>query len=267
MVGDHLQALVSKLETSTDTSPIGGPVVAFTPDDLDVIKGGPDGRRAFLDRAVFNRFPAYLRESRAYTRALKGRNRLLKERVAPDYLETWDQTLATTGARLWTRRRALLTELAPRAVNAFAAIGRTADPARYEYEPSHVELDFASADEAALAKALHEALVTRRPRDLERGFTSVGPHTDDLEIRLGERLARGDAGPDRRNGRRPRERAGQRGLPRRLRAVHDLHAAPADRHHPDADGPDIGAGRRHFTGLRSRSQSCGGGSAQGSRSR
>ena len=40
-------------------------VVAFTPDDLEVVKGGPEVRRAFLDRAVFNRFPAYLREHRA----------------------------------------------------------------------------------------------------------------------------------------------------------------------------------------------------------
>ena len=54
-------------------------VVAFTPDDLQVVKGGPDGRRGFLDRAVFNRFPAFLSESREYARALKSRNRLLKE--------------------------------------------------------------------------------------------------------------------------------------------------------------------------------------------
>jgi DNA replication and repair protein RecF len=165
-------------------------VVAFTPDDLEVVKGGPDERRQFLDRAVFNRFPAYLRESRAYARALKGRNRLLKERVAPEYLESWDQALASTGGRLWTRRRALLSELGPRAVAAFAAIGRTEDPASYSYAPVHLEADFGTADEAALARALYQALWTRRQRDLERGFTSVGPHADDVEIHLGERLAR-----------------------------------------------------------------------------
>ena len=165
-------------------------VVAFTPDDLGVVKGGPDERRQFLDRAVFNRFPAYLRESRGYARALKGRNRLLKERVAPEYLESWDQALASGGARLWIRRRALLVELAPRAVAATGAIGRTTDPARYAYAPVHLEVDFASADEDALARALYEALRSRRARDLERGFTSVGPHADDVEIRLGERLAR-----------------------------------------------------------------------------
>ena len=165
-------------------------VVAFTPDDLDVVKGGPDGRRQFLDRAVFNRFPAYLRESRAYSRALKGRNRLLKDRVAAAYLESWDETLSTTGARLWTRRRSLLAEVAPRAVAAFAAIGRTASPPSYAYSPAHLEMDFAAAEEVELARALHEALVARRERDLERGFTSVGPHADDVEIRIGEHLAR-----------------------------------------------------------------------------
>jgi len=165
-------------------------VVAFTPDDLDVVKGGPDGRRQFIDRAVFNRFPAFLRESRAYGRALKNRNKLLKERVSPDYLETWDLALAQAGARVWSRRRALLKELAPRAQAAFAAIGRTVDPARYEYTPSHMSIDFAAADEPALVQALLDVLVARRGRDLERGFTSAGPHADDLEIALGERSAR-----------------------------------------------------------------------------
>ncbi|MBX5481208.1 MAG: DNA replication and repair protein RecF [Myxococcaceae bacterium] len=190
--GGLRQAYVDGKRASSLEEYFGGvAVVAFTPDDLDVVKGGPEGRRQFLDRAVFNRFPAYLRESRAYGRALKGRNRLLKDHVAPDYLESWDVTLSQTGARLWTRRRALLTELAPRAVAAFAAIGRTVDPAAYTYAPAHLDdVDFQSAAEPALARALHEALVRRRARDLERGFTSVGPHADDLEIRLGERLAR-----------------------------------------------------------------------------
>lgn len=165
-------------------------VVAFTPDDLEVIKGGPDRRRWFLDRAVFNRFPAYLKESREYTKALKSRNKLLKEGADRSYLEAFDLTLARTGARLWARRRALMGELAPRASVAFAAIGRTADPARYTYSPSYLELDFAQADEAALAEALLAVLAERLPRDSERGFTSVGPHADDLGVKLGERSAR-----------------------------------------------------------------------------
>lgn len=168
--------------------------VAFTPDDLDVVKGGPDGRRQFLDRAVFNRFPAYLRESRAYAKALKGRNRLLKDRADPSYLAAFDEALAKAGARVWTRRRALMDELAPRAANAFSAIARTAAPATFRYEANALKLPedqpFASADENALSTQFLERLKQRMPRDLERGFTSIGPHSDDLDLHLGGHLAR-----------------------------------------------------------------------------
>lgn len=165
-------------------------VVAFTPDDLEVIKGGPDRRRWFLDRAAFNRFPAFLKESREYGRALKGRNRLLKEGAARAYVAAFDEALAKVGARIWSRRRALLAELGPRAEQAFATIGRTPEPARYRYQPSHVDVDFATASEEALAAALQAALEARGERDAERGFTSVGPHADDLSVALGGRPAR-----------------------------------------------------------------------------
>lgn len=165
-------------------------VVAFTPDDLAVIKGGPEGRRGFLDRAVFNRFPAFLKESRVYARALKSRNRLLREGAAPLYLEVYDETLARSGARIWTRRRALLEELSPRAEKAFAEIGRSEDPARYQYVLSQLDPGLAEESEPVLESALRKALRDRTPRDAERGFTSVGPHADDLEVRIGEHAAR-----------------------------------------------------------------------------
>ena len=166
-------------------------VVAFTPDDLMVVKGGPDGRRGFLDRSVFNRWPAYLQESREYQRALKSRNRLLKEHAAPASLPAWDSTLARVGATLWVRRRALLQEITARATNAFQRIGRAAAPAHYDYAPLKIEpLNFATATQSELEEALLRALQTRLQRDLERGFTSVGPHVDDLALSLGEHDAR-----------------------------------------------------------------------------
>lgn len=166
-------------------------VVAFTPDDLQVVKGAPDGRRQFLDRAVFNRFPAYLAESRAYAKALKSRNRLLKEQAPASHLVAWDETLAKTGARLWVRRRALMEEVRERAAAAFQRIGRTPAPAVYAYAASRLDdVDFASATEEALSEALRAALEKRVQRDLERGHTSVGPHVDDLELSLGEQEAR-----------------------------------------------------------------------------
>lgn len=180
-----------KRASSLDAYFGGVSVVAFTPDDLAVVRGGPDGRRAFLDRSVFNRFPAFLDESREYARALKSRNRLLKDNAPVSHLQAWDATLARVGARLWVRRRALMDELSTRAASAFQRIGRTVSGAVFAYEPSHLkDVVFATANEAELQQALLGRLDERLPRDLERGFTSVGPHADDLDITLGEHGAR-----------------------------------------------------------------------------
>ncbi len=166
-------------------------VVAFTPDDLAIVKGGPDGRRAFLDRSVFNRFPAFLDESREYARALKSRNKLLKENAPISHLQAWDATLARVGARLWVRRRALMDELSARAAAAFQRIGRTTAAATFLYVPSSLkDVVFPTATEGELQQALLTRLDERLTRDLERGFTSVGPHADDLDIALGPHSAR-----------------------------------------------------------------------------
>jgi DNA replication and repair protein RecF len=164
-------------------------VVAFTPDDLAVVKGAPEERRTLLDRAVFNRFPGFLRASRAYLRALRSRNRLLKENAPLDYLEAFDDALSEAGARILLFRRDLLAELAPRAEVAVGTIAQLAE-ARYSYRPSHLGLDFTRADAGALAEELRRVLRVRLERDRERGFTSVGPHADDLEIGLDGHLAR-----------------------------------------------------------------------------
>lgn len=167
----------------------GAAVVTFTPDDLDSIKRGPEGRRTLLDRAVFNRFPTFLDESRAYLRALKNRNRLLKFRAADAEFEAWDDTLARLGARVWVRRRALLAEVASRATVAFGKLAHGALAAQFRYAPAR-GVALANRDEATLTAALRDGLVAARPRDLERGFTSVGPHADDVDVTLGEHAAR-----------------------------------------------------------------------------
>ncbi len=181
-----------KRAASLDSYFGGVSVVAFTPDDLSVVKGGPDGRRAFLDRSVFNVQPAYLDESREYGRALKNRNRLLKDRAPMSHLQAWDATLAKLGARLWVRRRGLMLSLAERARVAFQRIGRSPLEASYVYEPSHLGdgLVFGTASEAELTERMLSQLDHRLTRDVERGFTSVGPHADDVDITLGDKAAR-----------------------------------------------------------------------------
>jgi DNA replication and repair protein RecF len=162
--------------------------VCFAPDDLLVVKGGPEGRRRALDRAAFNRWPALLAEARAYVRALRARNAALRG-GSPAVEESFRGPLANAGARLLVRRRELVRELAPRIATAFAEIsGPGAPPVTLAYRAAAgVEVVGAEADVRA---SLAAALDRRAGRDRDRGYTSVGPHMDDLALAVAERGAR-----------------------------------------------------------------------------
>src|SRR2546427_339494 len=79
--------------------------VAFTPDDLAVVKGGPEGRRRLLGRAAQNPHPAHLSDARDYLRALRSRNHLLRQGADREFVASFDAPLAAVGARLRQRRR------------------------------------------------------------------------------------------------------------------------------------------------------------------
>ncbi len=159
---------------------IAGAVVAFTPDDLGIVRAGPERRRRFFDRAVFNRWPAFLGEVRTYQRLLKSSNQLLRERAPAPLREAFEPQLWLAGARILSRRQALLAEWRPLVKEAFARIGLAEVPAKLDYaglaEPSAERLAALAEEKLAL--------------DLDRGFTSVGPHVDDVSLRLGGRSAR-----------------------------------------------------------------------------
>jgi DNA replication and repair protein RecF len=161
----------------------GRAAVCFSPDDLLLVKGGPDQRRRFLDRAAFNRWPAVLSEAREYLRALRERNAALRQ-AAPGVEESFREPLVRSGARLVARRLALVAELAPRMAEAFAEIsGPGAAAARLAYRP-------AAGIPIEIATRLAFALAQRIGRDREKGYTSAGPHMDDLTLALGGKGAR-----------------------------------------------------------------------------
>jgi DNA replication and repair protein RecF len=193
VVGVHIedatrQALVDGKKVRDLDEYFGGvAVVAFTPDDLAVVKGGPEVRRRFVDRAVFNRFPAYLGESRTYARALKSRNRLLREETPPEVIEAFDEPLARAGARLVVRRRRVLEELVPRFQEVLGRLSSGQLVGKIKYAPPVAE---GAEDEATVATRLLDELARRLPRDRERGYTSVGPHADHVTIQLQGRPAR-----------------------------------------------------------------------------
>jgi DNA replication and repair protein RecF len=163
--------------------------VCFAPDDLLLVKGSPDGRRRFLDRAAFNRWPAVLAEAREYVRALRARNAALRTGAPEGVEEAFRQPLARAGARLLVRRRDVVEELSPRVEAAFREISGPAAPAaRIGYRPSG-GVDLAGS-EPEVTERLLAALGSRLHRDRERRFTSVGPHMDELSLALDGKGAR-----------------------------------------------------------------------------
>ena len=162
--------------------------VCFSPDDLALVKAGPEGRRRFLDRAAFNRWPAVLEEARDYVRALRARNAALRSASA-DVEASFRIPLSRAGARLVSRRRDLVLELAPRVAQAYAAIsGSSAPQAQIAYRTAAGLR--AEGPEEDLALRLADILAARVERDRERGFTSAGPHMDDLQLTLDAHGAR-----------------------------------------------------------------------------
>ena len=166
----------------------GAGVVIFGPDDLRLPKAAAAERRRAIDRAVFAVHRGYFREALGFERALKARNGLLRRgEWSRDLLESYDETLATTGARIVLRRRELATSLAPRFREAFADIhGDLTANIRYRSD-ARVET---AERESEIREAIRLGLEAHRAVDQRRGFTGFGPHTDDLEILLGDRLAR-----------------------------------------------------------------------------
>lgn len=173
-------------------------VSAFTSEHLNIVRGPAAERRAFLDRAMVTIYPGHVRRLAAYGRALKQRNRVLalaRNGISPldeTLLASWDETLVREGAPVVRDRLSyverLKTELPP------GLFGADALKFHYTSVLRH-EAAAIGEIEAQLRTRLEEA----RRNDLRLGFTTVGPHRDDLRIFLnGKPLADfGSAGQQR----------------------------------------------------------------------
>jgi DNA replication and repair protein RecF len=163
-------------------------VTVFAPDDLQLVKGGPGGRRGYLDDLLVAVAPRYAGARTDYDRVLRQRNALLRGgiRTADDdaTLEVFDGQLARTGAALATGRARLLERLAPLVGAAYAELAGDDQPivAAYESEWSGASRDdTASEREQALLRALRE----HRRAELDRRVTLAGPHRDEWRLQIG----------------------------------------------------------------------------------
>lgn len=154
-------------------------VIAFLPEDLDLIKRGPAQRRDLLDDIAVQLWPAAHLDQSEFDRSLRQRNAFLKQ-GHPDEatLAVWDSRLSQAGGRVLARRARVVETLAPMLAEAYAEIAHTETRAAFTYEPSWAgELGQSSA--AEYGDRLVESLERARRVDYERRMTTVGPHRDE----------------------------------------------------------------------------------------
>lgn len=180
--------------------------VLFAPEDLALIRGEPAERRRLLDELMVQRRPSLGGDLTEYSSVLRQRSALLKsvsgasrrglDTAAPlDTLDVWDGRLAQLGARIVAGRVALLEELRPLVVDAYRGLAPESRPADLGYRfrvgtpPDEPEL----TDPGFVEVVLLAELGRRRQDEIDRGLSLVGPHRDDLELRLGDEPAKGFA--------------------------------------------------------------------------
>lgn len=180
--------------------------VLFAPEDLALVKGDPGERRRFLDELVTARSPRMAGVRQDYERVLRQRNTLLKSAMLArrhggrgsdlSTLDVWDQHLARAGAELLAHRLDLVAALEPLAGKAYDQLAPGGGPVAVEYRSAVEALEEPAPGirgREELYEVLLAALGEARKREIERGMTLVGPHRDDLLLKLGRLPAKGYA--------------------------------------------------------------------------
>jgi DNA replication and repair protein RecF len=157
------------------------PCVLFGPQDLELVSGGPDERRRFLDVTGSMTDRVYLEDLRAYRRVLGQRNALLKRPSWGTERNAWDAELVRHGCAVIGKRRRLVETLFSHTKRHADALGLGHDvEMRYD-----CDVEDGAGDEASLEEQYHTRLACLEEEEVRRGVTLVGPHRDDVRILLG----------------------------------------------------------------------------------
>ncbi len=157
-------------------------IVSFTPDDLQLVKGGPDDRRRFLNMSMAQFIPHALKYLHQYNQLLVQRNRLLKMRQ-PQTIDVWDQQISVVAAKVIAMREEFIFKLHILASEQYNLLSHSQEHLTLLYK-SGVE----KMEEGELTTKIYEELKRSLSHDLERGYTSFGPHRDDLLFLIDDRL-------------------------------------------------------------------------------
>lgn len=151
------------------------PLVIVSPSDNELIIGGSDERRKFMDIAISQFDKEYLRALMRYNKALQQRNALLKEddaQIDLTLLELWEERMIEDGTFINRKRKEFVNELIPIFNNFYGRISRSADNVTFDYVSQLNDSDF------------EQMMLSNRQRDVAVGHTTTGIHRDELEMLL-----------------------------------------------------------------------------------
>jgi len=157
-------------------------VIAFTVDELEVVRGGPEARRRFLDRGVVSLHHSYVQTLADYQRVIKQKNRLLQDisdsethiDKAREQIEPWNEQIVTLGAAIHRARRDYVERLSQSLQQRLFK--------REEVTIRHVSALEGKGDLGDYESLLNERLRLRLNAEIASGYSLVGPHKDELEI-------------------------------------------------------------------------------------
>ena len=154
--------------------------VFFSPDDLRLIKDGPQDRRRFLDIDLSQMSKAYFYNLLRYEKILLQRNKLLKDSFdkvqAKNGLEVWNEQLAKVGAKIIYVRHKFIAKLSGFAKDIHSRLTSGEEMLIVGYSGIHGD------SEDDIYRKLYEDLEKNTEKDFALGYTSTGPHRDDIKI-------------------------------------------------------------------------------------
>ncbi len=164
--------------------------VFFSPDDLQLLKGPPAGRRRFLDVELSQVSQTYLHYLMTYNKVLTQRNTLLKApHVDKDLLSVFDEQLLDAGAQLICRRAEAIARLGPIAARYHDLLSEGKEVLRMDYQSQGAEPG-QTPRPPEVTERLWSQMQQRRSEEIRRQITLVGPHRDDIGFWISGRDAR-----------------------------------------------------------------------------
>lgn len=149
-------------------------IIFFSPEDLGIIKDGPEQRRRFMDMELCQMNKAYLYYLTQYKKILKQRNALLKQiqqnSNLKETLEIWDEQLVEQGSKLIEIREQFVQEIAAIMKEKHRNLTGGQEDIEVKYKPNCPAKDFS------------RQLFMEGERDVVLGTTTVGPHRDDIQF-------------------------------------------------------------------------------------